>query len=146
MGETGQNLVFPTKEDIAALNRSHILQTGGFLEGAGKFHNESSLEWVLEAIQYPLFGSQPYPTISEKAGILGWVIIHNHVFHDGNKRTGMITVMAFLEINGFYLHAGDEEILEVAVRVANPSPTNYSKEKFIQWVKNHLDVLIPPSY
>lgn len=146
MGETGQSLVFPTKKDIIRQNERHIEQSGGFLDGAGKFHNENSLEWVLTAIQYPLFGFSLYPTISEKAAILAWTIIHNHVFLDGNKRTGISTMIVFLRLNGFYISAKEDEIFDVALKIANPGDTNYSPEKFTTWIKERLSILLPPAY
>ena len=96
MGETSQGLTYPTHENIVKLNRRNIQRTGGNLAGAGKFHNESSLLWVLDAIQHPLFGEDLYPTISQKAAVLAWTIINGHVFIDGNKRTGMWAIMTFL--------------------------------------------------
>lgn len=120
MGETGQGLSFPTRQNIIDLNVKHLRRTGGHEAKAGQFHNENSLIWVLEAIQHPLFGQDPYPTISEKAAILAWTIINGHVFQDGNKRTGMSTMMIFLIKNGFYLDATDEEIISIAVQVPMP--------------------------
>jgi death-on-curing protein len=144
MGEAGQGLTFPTRDNIVRLNREHIHRTGGNRDGAGRFLNENSLEWVLEAIQHPLFGQDLYPAISQKAAILAWTIINGHVFLDGNKRTGMSAMMIFLRLNGFLLVASDEVIIEVAIRVATARESNYSQEAFMSWVSKHMELLLPP--
>lgn len=141
MGEISQGLTFPSQKDIVMLNREHIRRTGGNSAGAGKFHNENSLLWVLDAIRY----SDYYPTVSQKAAILAWAIINGHVFIDGNKRTGMMAMMIFLRQNGFALQALHEEIVDVAVRVANAHEERYDREKFERWVSAHLTLLVPPT-
>ncbi len=143
MGETSQGLTFPTKADIVKLNREHIQRTGGNRDRAGQFHNENSLSWVLEAIQHPLFGQHQYPTVAEKAAILAWAIINSHVFMDGNKRTGMMTMMIFLRQNGFILQASDDEIIKVAVQVANAREENFTQAQFTKWVQQHIRPIVP---
>lgn len=138
MGETGKSLIYPTKENIVRLNISHINRTGGNHSGAGLFHNEDSLNWALEAIQSSFFGEDVYPTIAQKAGTLTWSIINSHVFLDGNKRTGMSTLMIFLEINNFDFQVADEGVISTAIRVANAHANNYSKEMFIEWIDDHI--------
>jgi len=53
--------------------------------------------------------------IYEMAGAYLFHIIRNHPFVDGNKRTGAVTAVVFLLLNGKELDA-DEENLEAMVR------------------------------
>jgi death-on-curing protein len=110
-------LRFPTREDIVRLNRRLVEETGGEFVPPDNLMNPGSLEWVLEAIQYPLFGVDQYPTLADKAALLAWIIIEGHVFHDGNKRTGMATLISFIRLNGYQLDVSPDEIVEVALRV-----------------------------
>jgi death-on-curing protein len=130
-------LIFPTYEDIVRLNRRHIEQTGGSYSEPDNLKTPGSLEWVLEAIQYPLFGIDHYPTLAEKAAILAWVIIRGHVFHDGCKRTGMSALDIFIRANGYQLDASDDEIVEVALRIAG-AEEDYSREELVQWIRSKL--------
>ncbi|MBK8347853.1 MAG: Fic family protein [Saprospiraceae bacterium] len=41
-----------------------------------------------------MFG-ELYPTLSEKAGLYMYNIISNHIFQDGNKRTGLEAGIVF---------------------------------------------------
>lgn len=145
MGTIGSGLTYPSIEEIIETNKLLIRETGGNLGGAGLFHNEGSLRWVLDAIQYPSFGIDLYPAISDKAAILAWSIIDGHVFIDGNKRTGLMVMMGFLEQNGFYISATEGELFEVTLRVATASICSYTKEGFTEWVSSHMKLLYPPA-
>ncbi len=48
--------------EIQRLNRESIERFGGFSsEEVGNFHNRASLEYVFEAILFPVFGEELYP-------------------------------------------------------------------------------------
>ena len=73
-------------------------------------------------------GADLYPSIPEKAAALGFSLISNHPFIDGNKRVGHAAIEIFLILNGHELHADVDEqerlVLGVAAErsVANDSP------------------------
>jgi len=132
-------LIFPTREDIIKLNRRHIEKAQTYYVEPDNLRNSNSLEWVLEAIQYPLFGVDNYPTLAEKAAILAWTIIDGHVFYDGNKRTGMSTLDILIRQNGYRLDASNDEFVEIALRIANKNPEqDYTFDEFTEWVRDKL--------
>ena len=49
-----------------------------------------------------------YGSLAELAAVLAHGIEKNHPFLDGNKRTGLVVALAFLEINGHALTLGTE--------------------------------------
>lgn len=63
------------------------------------FLHEENLDYLLEAVQAEMFGSPLYPTIPDKAALYCFNIIGNHIFTDGNKRTGLAAALAFLKLN-----------------------------------------------
>ena len=129
---------FPTKEGIVELNHRHITTTGGRWNEPDNVINPGSLEWVLDAIRYPLFDSDLYPTIGEKCAILAWTIIDGHVFWDGCKRTAMSAMEGFIKMNGFRLDASGEEIKNVAIKVAKRVEEPYTFEEFRDWVLSKI--------
>jgi death-on-curing family protein len=132
-------VIFPTRDNIISLNRRHSQRAGTLYVEPDNLRNAGSLEWVLDAIQYPLFGVDKYPTLAEKAALLAWVIIDGHVFHDGNKRTGMSALDIFIRQNGYQLTATDEEVVELALRIASRKiRADYTFDEFMQWVANRL--------
>lgn len=103
-----------------------------FFEGNNNLLHESSLDYVLEAIQFPIFHLDLYPTLIEKAAALCWFIIKDHVFFDGNKRTGILALILFLEGNGSFFGI-DHEIIDVTEAVGK---NTISWEDFIAWTKS----------
>jgi death-on-curing protein len=81
--------------------------------------NRASLQYILTAIEYPIFGYHLYPTLVEKASALAWWIIEGHVFYDGNKRTGMQSAILLLELNDAITHFDVDSVIAIAVGVAN---------------------------
>jgi death-on-curing family protein len=133
-------LIFPSRADIVWLNRILIRNTKGMFVEPENLLNAGSLEWVLEAMRYPLFGVDKYPTIAEKAALLAWTIIKNHIFWDGNKRTGMAALEIFLESNGHHLNATNNEMEDVALRIASGYIDNgHSIGSLVQWVRERLE-------
>jgi death-on-curing protein len=53
------------------------------------------------------------------AAAYAYGIIKNHPFIDGNKRTGMLAIRAFLYRNGFDFDPEDNDGVETAVKVAS---------------------------
>ena len=74
-------------------------------------------------------------SLIEKASALGFSMIQNHPFVDGNKRTAHAAMETFLVLNGSEIRAGvdDQEatILQVASGIT-------SREDFTNWLQNHV--------
>lgn len=133
MGGTGKVLIIG---EIIAINRQLINQFGGhFFENDQNLINPGSLEHVLAEIQGFLFDQELYPTIFHKAAIVCYRIIEGHVFHDGNKRTGMEVCRQMLELNGYRMRI-DSEVITVAVRIAT---NDISFNTFTEWVEQRSE-------
>lgn len=58
-----------------------------------------------------------------------------HAFTDGNKRTALEAMMAFLVLNGYAIGAANEELVGLALLVARGEK---SKLEIARWVKGRL--------
>lgn len=77
------------------------------------------LEAALAAMRQEVFGKDLYPTIFEKAAVLTRGIIADHPFIDGNKRTGMMAAIIFLNLNSYKTtKLTDRNLEDFAVQVA----------------------------
>jgi len=76
------------------------------------------LNSALSGIYATFDGTELYPTKEEKAAKLGYSLISNHAFVDGNKRIGMYVMLTFLEANGIHIYADNKEIARVGMAVA----------------------------
>jgi death-on-curing family protein len=68
------------------------------------------LNSALTRCQTSLGRDLKYPTAPMAAGALVHSLIHNHPFFNGNKRTGLVSMLVFLDKNGWNLRM-EEDIL-----------------------------------
>lgn len=130
-------MIFPTRELIVRHNFELIISTKGLFIPPENLLNPNSLDWVLNSIQYPIFDQ--YNSIEEKASLLCWTIIIDHVFFDGNKRTGMFSMISFLTINSYFLRVHTDEIIQIAMHVADTANKKTSKQVLTNWIIEHKE-------
>ena len=119
-----------SKEKVLLLHKILAEATGG---GVG-VRDEALLDSALEAA-YAGFGEKEfYPTKEEKGARLGFALISNHAFVDGNKRIGVYVMLSFLEMNGIRIECTDDELVHVGLSVADGS---MQYEELLQWVLDH---------
>jgi len=82
-----------------------------------------------------LFGVNHYPKLADKASLLAWTIINNHVFYDGNKRTGMAAMIIFLIMNDRTLGVTNEDIYEIAQKIVRYKELDYTRQDLISWIE-----------
>ena len=81
-------------------------------------HTLADMLMELESAFATFDGQDLYPTKQEKGARLGFALISNHAFVDGNKRIGMYVLLTFLETNGIKLCPTNEEVARVGLAVA----------------------------
>jgi death-on-curing protein len=79
------------------------------------------LESALARPQATVFGADAYPTVHEKAAALLHSLACNHALVDGNKRLAWQATAVFLWLNGYDVTAGDDELFDLVVSVADGS-------------------------
>ena len=104
-----------TKERILLLYQMIVEATGG----AFGIKSEELLESAIEAPYQTFDEEELFPTKIEKAARLGFGLISNHPFIDGNKRIGAYIMISFLEVNGIHFDFTDKEIEMIALGVAS---------------------------
>ena len=121
-----------SKRQILMLHTALIAQSGG-LDG---IRDEGLLDSALNA-PFQTFAEQDlYPTVLEKAARLGFGLICNHPFLDGNKRIGTHIMLTFLDINQLSLSYKDEDLISAILKVA-AGTMNY--DELLSWLKAHLE-------
>lgn len=120
-----------SKEKILLLHQVMAEATGGDVG----VRDEALLESAIETIYSTFDGVELYPTKEEKAAKLGYSLISNHAFVDGNKRIGMYIMISFLELNGIKIDATNDEVYKLGMAVADGSADN---EDILKWIKEHI--------
>ena len=121
-----------SKEKVLLLHKIMAEATGG---GVG-IRDEALLDSALEGV-FAGFGDQEfYPTKEEKGARLGYTLISNHAFVDGNKRIGVYVMLSFLEMNGIRIRCTDEELVHIGLSVADGS---MDYPALLEWVIDHKE-------
>jgi death-on-curing protein len=76
-----------------------------------------------------------YPTLATKAAALGYSLIQNHPFLDGNKRVGHAAMETMLGLNGYEISAAIDEQEQGVLEVASGQR---SREELTEWLEIHL--------
>jgi death-on-curing protein len=121
-----------TLSEVLELHRQIINQSGG----AMGILNLGGLESALAQPRMTFAGSDLYPTIADKAAALGYSLIQNHPFIDGNKRTGHAAMEVFLVLNGFEIQAPLSEQEQMILQVASG---DMALNRFTAWLQTHLN-------
>ncbi len=119
-----------SKEKVLLLHQLIAQETGGSIG----VRDEGLLESALETAFSGFGGREFYPTKEEKGARLGYNLISNHAFVDGNKRIGVYVMLTFLEVNGIRLDCTNADIVKIGLGVADGS---MDYEALLAWVREH---------
>ena len=101
-------------EKVLLLHKLITEETGG----DPNVRDIALLNSALESAFATFDGQELYPTKVEKGARLGYALISNHAFVDGNKRIGLYVLLTFLEANGVKIRPTNEEVARVGLAVA----------------------------
>lgn len=104
-----------SKENVLSIYEVLTLKTGGTVG----IRDEGLLASALEAPYQTFSGVDLFPTLLEKGVRLGFGLVSNHPFVDGNKRIGILIMLVFFEMNGILIDFTDDEVVDMALGVAS---------------------------
>ena len=119
-----------SKEQLIHLHSMLIAETGG-LDG---IRDENMLESAVESPFQSFDGIDLYPSIQQKAARLGFSLIKNHAFIDGNKRIGTHAMLVFLALNNIELDYEQDELVNIILAVA---ASEKGFPDLLEWVNVH---------
>ena len=119
-----------SSEKIKLLHQLMAEATGGSVG----VRDEGLLDSAVEGAFATFDGTELYPSKEEKAAKLGYSLISNHAFVDGNKRIGVHVMISFLELNGIHIDSSDEDVVALGLGVADGS---MSQDDVLKWIKDH---------
>lgn len=119
-----------TKEQVISIHSSLIKASGG-TDGV---RDEGLLESALESPFQTFDGHDLYPSIIQKAARIGYSLVSNHSFIDGNKRIGIHIMLVFLAINGIDISCTQEDLIKIGLSLADDTMTF---EELSVWLSSH---------
>ena len=120
-----------TQAQILLLHKRIIEQSGGSIG----IRDLGLLESALAQPDMSYASQELYPTLLEKVTALGFSLINNHPFVDGNKRIGHAAIEVTLLMNGYEILA-DVDTQEAVILAVAASEMN--RESFLEWLKTHV--------
>lgn len=101
---------------------------------------DGSFEGIIKGLYQTFGGKELYPTVEDKVSHILYLIIKDHPFSDGNKRSGAFLFVYFLEKSDYlYKENGERKISDTALTalallIAESDPKE--KEVMIKIIKN----------
>ena len=120
------------KDDILNLYKLMTKETGGTVG----IRDEALLESAIDAPFQTFMSEELYPTLVEKAARLGYGLVANHPFIDGNKRIGVFSMLVFLDVNGYNVTFTDDELVSMTLKLADGS---YKYEELLKIIKEKVE-------
>ena len=105
---------FLSVEDALHIHQNQIDQYGG----EHGVRNEGLLASAIAQPQATFGGEFLHADVFAMAAAYLFHLVQNHPFLDGNKRTGAVVAMVFLNWNGVALAVDSERLVEITLRVA----------------------------
>ncbi len=122
-----------TKDQVLLIYGMLIQKTGG----SHGVLNESLMDSAINNIWQTFDGVELYPTMEEKGARLGYSLVRNHSFADGNKRIGILAMLVFFAINNAEIRCEDADIVELGLSLASGTMDYPS---LFDWVKKHTSI------
>ncbi len=120
-----------SKAQVLLLHSELIADFGG----SDGIRDEKMLDSALHAPFQTFEGVDLYPGVIEKAARIGFGLVKNHPFVDGNKRIGTHIMLMFLNLNNVSLEYEDDDLIAVILSI---SSGDMDDERLREWIKNHI--------
>ena len=120
------------KRQILLLHSVLIAESGG----SDGVRDEGLLDSAVNTPFQTFSGQDLYPTVLEKAVRLGFGLIRNHPFIDGNKRIGTHAMLVFLNLNSITISYEDDELISTILSVASGE---MDADGLLKWIQQHID-------
>jgi len=122
---------YMTIDEVIELHRRNIVRFGGTMG----IRDEGLLDSALAQPQAAFGGQELHPTLAAKAAALGFSLINNHPFIDGNKRVGFSAMAVFLEFNGVSLICSPDDGEATVLSVASGT---MDRQQLCDWLEGKL--------
>ncbi len=107
-------IVFLTHEDVIQIHEDQIEQYGGSLE----VRDSGLLASAIAAVESSFEGVFLHRSLQSMGAAYMFHLIQNHPFVDGNKRTGSMCALIFLNRNWAQLEVSVDELADMAFGIA----------------------------
>jgi death-on-curing protein len=119
---------FLTLDEVLSLHADQVARYGG----STLVRDLGLLEPALAMPAATFGGELLHPSLAEQAAAYLFHLVKNHPFVDGNKRTGLVAMLAFLGLNGRRLEAAATDLTDLVLGVAEGRVTKAEVAVFVR--------------
>lgn len=117
-------------EQVLRLHDALIEEFGG----TSGIRDKGLLDSALNTPFATFGGRYLYTSLQAKAAQLGFGLVRNHPFVDGNKRIGAHVMLVFLALNGIELDYKQEDLIDIILEVASGQA---NAQGLLEWILEH---------
>ena len=121
-----------SKRQVLMLHAALIAESGG----CDGIRDEGLLDSAINTPLQTFESKDLYPTVLEKGARLGFGLIRNHPFIDGNKRIGTHAMLVLLSINSISLSYEDDDLISTILSVASGELDDAG---LLGWLQGHVE-------
>ena len=121
-----------TKDQIILLHAQLIKETGG----SDGIRDEGLLDSAILNPFQSFDCKELYSSVLEKGARIGFGLLQNHAFVDGNKRIGAHAMLVFLALNGYVFSYTQKELTEIILSFASGEK---NCDDLLLWLQSHLN-------
>ena len=123
-------MILLSKQQFIAIHDQIVLATGG----TTGIRDEGLLDAAIAAPWQTFGGNELFPSLEEKAARLGYGLVNNHPFIDGNKRIAAVATLEILALNGVNLSYSQSELSDIFLEVAGGRS---NPDILLEWIRFH---------
>lgn len=123
-------MILLSKQQLIAIHDQIVLATGG----TTGIRDEGLLDAAIAAPWQTFGGNELFPSLEEKAARLGYGLVNNHPFIDGNKRIAAVATLEILALNGVHLSYSQIELSDIFLEVAAGQS---NQDVLLEWIRSH---------
>jgi len=128
-------IYFLNYEKILIIHKNQIKNYGGI----HSIRDNDLLKSALAQPKITFRGKYLHKNIFQMAAAYLFHIVNNHPFIDGNKRTGLVTALIFLEMNNIEIQESNEKIEKIILKIAQGK---MNKKEIATWLKSKSKSLL----
>lgn len=129
--KTVKRIRFLSAEHVSDFHDQLLNRWGGHPGGGHRGHDYAGVEAAVQAVK-----NSYYESVEELAAAYAVYIVQGHVFLDGNKRTGLAAMRAFLRLNRMTFDVEQERLSELMIELQTRSESGEDAGRLIAWLSS----------
>lgn len=122
------DILFLDIDDVLLIHADQIARYGG----NAAIRDKGLLESAVAMPRASFTGQFAHPDLYAMAAAYLYHIVMNHPFIDGNKRTGMVCAIVFLELNGIHVKPDHKAVVDFVLALALGKKNKHQAAAFLR--------------